>query len=129
MPLFQPVPRELVDEMGNEWRNAIGDFGGGWQTPENLVTSGPFLVAPLTTTSQLLVLHRNPLWPLEPPGNVDAINVVFLEEEQDAYEMWQDRGLDIAPLPTAERDALAARTPEKMRVIPDEVLFLSLIHI
>ena len=70
-----------------------------------------------------LVLHRNPLWPLEPPGNVDAINVVFLEEEQDAYEMWQDRGLDIAPLPTAERDALAARTPEKMRVIPDEVLF------
>ena len=60
MPLFQPVPRELVDEMGNEWRNAIGDFGGGWQTPENLVTSGPFLVAPLTTTSQLLVLHRNP---------------------------------------------------------------------
>ncbi len=123
MPLFQAVPRELVDEMGNEWRNAIGDFGGGWQTPENLVTSGPFLVAPLTTTSQLLVLHRNPLWPLEPPGNVDAINVVFLEEEQDAYEMWQDRGLDIAPLPTAERDALAARTPEKMRVIPDEVLF------
>jgi hypothetical protein len=54
MPLFQPVPRELVDEMGNEWRNAVGDFGGGWQTPENLVTSGPFLVAPLTTTSQIM---------------------------------------------------------------------------
>ena len=123
MPLFQPVPRELVDELGNEWRNAVGDFGAGWQTPENLVTSGPYLVAPLTTTSQSMRLHRNPLWPLTPPGNVDVINVSFLEEEQDAYEMWQDRGLDIAPLPTAERDALAERSPEKMRVIPDEVLF------
>jgi len=122
-PLLQPVPRDLVDELGFEWRNAVGDFSTGWQTPENLVTSGPYLVAPLTTTSQSMVLHRNPLWPLEPPGNVDVINAVFLEEEQDAYEMWQDRGLDIAPLPTAERDALAARTPEKMRVIPDEVLF------
>jgi oligopeptide transport system substrate-binding protein len=123
MPLFQPVPRELVDELGNEWRNAIGDFSTGWQTPENLVTSGPYLVAPLTITSQSMKLHRNPLWPLESPGNVDSISVSFLEDEQDGYEMWQDRFLDIAPLPAAERDALAARTPEKMRVIPDEVLF------
>ena len=123
LPFFQPVPRELVTELGDEWRNAAGDFSTGWQTPENLVTSGPFLAAPLATTSQSMALHRNPLWPLDTPGNVDTINVVFLEEEQDAYEMWQDRGLDIAPLPAAELEALAARTPEKMRVIPDEVLF------
>ena len=123
MPIFQPVPRELVEELGDEWLNAAGDFGLGWQTPENLVTSGPFVVESSTITSQSLTLHRNPLWPLTPPGNVDTINVVFLEEEQDAFEMWQERGLDIAPLPTAEREALVARTPEKMRVIPDEVLF------
>ena len=108
MPIFQPVPRELVEELGDEWLNAAGDFGLGWQTPENLVTSGPFVVESATITSQSLTLHRNPLWPLTPPGNVDTINVVFLEEEQDAFEMWQERGLDIAPLPTAEREALVA---------------------
>ncbi len=123
MPIFQPVPRELVEELGDEWRNVAGDFGLGWQTPENIVTSGPFVVAPATITSQNMDLHRNPLWPLTSPGNVDTIHISFLEEEQDAYEMWQDRGLDIAPLPTAEREALVARNPEKIRVIPDEVLF------
>lgn len=122
MSLFQPVPRDSVDELGDEWRNAAGDLSTGWQTPGNLVTSGPF-VAASTMTSESMKLYRNPLWPLTPPGNSDLVNIVFFEDEQDAYEMWADRFLDIAPLPSAEREALLARTPEKAKVIPDEVLF------
>jgi len=122
MPFFQPVPRDVVDELGNEWRNAAGDLSTGWQTPENLITSGPFVAMP-AMTSESMTLYRNPLWPLPTTGNIDAINIVFFDDEQDAFEMWGDRGLDIAPLPTDEREALLARTPEKARVIPDEVLF------
>ncbi len=122
MSLFQPVPRDIVAELGDEWRNAAGDLSTGWQTPGNLVTSGPF-VAASTMTSESMKLYRNPLWPLTPPGNSDLVNIVFFEDEQDAYEMWADRLLDIAPLPSAEREALLARTPEKAKVIPDEVLF------
>ena len=122
LSLFQPVPRDQVTELGDEWRNAAGDLSTGWQTPGNLVTSGPFVASP-AVTSESMALYRNPLWPLTPAGNVDAINVVFLDEEQDAFEMWQDRGLDIAPLPAAERETLLERTPEKVRTVPDDILF------
>lgn len=122
LPAFQPVPRDVAEEMGSEWLDAAGEFSTGWQTPDNLITSGPFVPAP-AMTSRNMTLHRNPLYPLLSGGNVDSINVSFLDEEMDAFELWEARGLDIAPLPAAEREALLARTPEKARVVPDEVLF------
>lgn len=125
MPYFQPVPQDLVEEMGNEWLDAIGEHSTGWQTPENLVTSGPFLPLSPQITSQFIVLHRNPLWPeeLDRQGNVDVININFLDEDTDAFEMWQDRLLDIAPLPSTERETFLERTGAKVRTIPDQVLF------
>jgi oligopeptide transport system substrate-binding protein len=123
MPFFQPVPSDLVEELGNEWLDAIGEFSTGWQTPDNLVTSGPFLPVSSQFTSQYVVLHRNPLWPIEQPGNVDVITITFLEDEIDAFEMWQERLLDIAPLPSAEREAFMQRSAAKVRTIPDQVLF------
>lgn len=123
MPYFQAVPRDLVTEMGDEWLNAIGEFGSGWQTPDNIVTSGPYLPLTSQITSQSMILHRNPLWPEERPGNIDVVNISFLEDEMDAYEMWQDRAVDISPLPMTEREAFIQRTPAKARLIPDQVLF------
>ncbi len=123
MPLFQPVPRDLVTEMGDEWLDAAGEYSTGWQTPDNLVTSGPYLPIPSEFTSQRVVLHRNPLWPLDRPGNVDVVNITFLDDEMDAYDLWQDRALDIAPLPLTEREEFLQRSPAKVQVIPDLVLF------
>jgi oligopeptide transport system substrate-binding protein len=123
LPFFQPVPRDLVTEMGDEWVDAIGEYSTGWQTPDNLVTSGPYLPISSEFTSQRVVLHRNPLWPLDRPGNVDVVNITFLEDEMDAYELWEDSALDIAPLPLTEREAFMARSPAKAKVIPDLILF------
>ncbi len=123
MPFFQAVPRDLVTEMGDEWLNAAGEYGAGWQTPDNLITSGPYLPLTSQMTSQSMTLHRNPLWPIERPGNADMVNISFLEDEADAYAMWQDRVIDIAPLPLTEREAFIQRTPAKARLIPDQVLF------
>jgi oligopeptide transport system substrate-binding protein len=123
MPFFQPVPRELVTEMGDEWLDAAGEYSTGWQTPDNLVTSGPYLPTPNEFTSQRVVLHRNSLWPDDLRGNVDIINITFFDDEMDAYAMWQERGLDIAPLPATEREAFMQRSAAKARVIPDQVLF------
>lgn len=122
MPFFQPVPADLVAENGNEWLDAIGEYSTGWQTPDNLVTSGPYLPVSNQFTSQYVVLHRNPLWPLERPGNVDVVNITFLDE-QDAFEMWQERLLDIAPLPPDESEAFKQRSAIKVKTIPDQVLF------
>jgi len=125
MPFFQPVPKDLVEEMGNEWLNPAGEFSTGWQTPENLVTSGPFLPVSTQLDSQLVVLHRNPLWPedLDKPGNIDVININFVDNDTDAFAMWQERLLDISPLPTAERESFLERTGSKVHTIPDQVLF------
>lgn len=122
MPFFQPVPADMVAENGNEWLDAIGEYSTGWQTPDNLVTSGPYLPVSNQFTSQYVVLHRNPLWPLERPGNVDVVNITFLDE-QDAFEMWQERLLDIAPLPPDESEAFKQRSAIKVKTIPDQVLF------
>jgi oligopeptide transport system substrate-binding protein len=70
-----------------------------------------------------MVLHRNPLWPIEKPGNVDVVNIFFLEDEMDAFELWRDRGLDIAPLPADEREAFIQRSPNDVLVTSDQVLF------
>lgn len=125
MPFFQPVPKDLVEESGNEWLDPIGEYSTGWQVPENLVTSGPYLPLSPQATSQFLALHRNPLWPdeLDKRGNVDVINISFLDDDLDAFEMWEARALDIAPLPSAQRETFMQRSAGKVRTIPDQVLF------
>jgi oligopeptide transport system substrate-binding protein len=123
LSFFQPVPRDIVTELGDEWQNAVGEFGAGWQTPENLVTSGPYFAIPSKITSRSMVLHRNPLWPVAKAGNVDVVNIFFFDDELDAFELWRDRGLDIAPLPAEEREAFMERSAERVVVAPDQVLF------
>lgn len=123
LPLFQPVPRDLVTENGAEWLNAAGEFGTGWQTPGKIVTSGPFLPAPNQLTSEPTVLHRNPLWPLERSGNVEVVNVHFLTDEMEAYDLWRSRLMDLVALPSSAREEHLQRLPEKSRVLPDSVLF------
>lgn len=123
MAFFHAVPRELVTEMGNEWVDANGDISNGWQTPNNLVSSGPYMLVPAETTFEKAVLHRNPLWPIDRPGNADVVNVQFFGSEADAFALWQERGLDIAPLPFSEREQVIERTPAKAKILPDPVLF------
>lgn len=108
MWLFYPVPREVIVEHGDDWT-----------TPENLLTSGPFFPAAPSQT-----LHRNPLWPLPRRGNVDAVNIFYLEDEMDALQMWQAKGLDLVPLPAAERENfLSGPTAERARLVTDQTLF------
>lgn len=123
MPFFQAVPRDLVTEFGDEWLDAVGEFSSGWQTPDNLVTSGPFFPTPTEFTSQRLVLHRNPQWPIARAGNVDAINITFFDDEMDAFALWSERDLDIAPLPVSEREEFRERSADKVKTIPDPILF------
>lgn len=123
MPFFRPVPCDLAEELESEWLNSAGDMGTGWQTPDNLITSGPFFPVSGQITSRNMTLHRNPLWPLPRAGNIDVVNVSFLEDELDAYELWNDRVLDFAPLPAEEREAFLKRAPGKAQLIPDPVLF------
>lgn len=108
MGLFYPVPREVVVEHGDDWT-----------TVDNLLTSGPFFPVP-----QSQVLHRNPLWALPRRGNVDIVNIFYLNDEMNAFQLWQAKGLDVIPLPAAEQENfLQSATAEKVRLVTDQTVF------
>ena len=114
LPLFYPVPAERVEEMEEAWTEA-----------ENLVTSGPFF--PRTLTDSRVVLHRNPFWPesLRPlQGNISIVNILFLSEEMDAFELWQGKSLDVSPLP-AEVQVDFLNSARTMFVTEHSVFYLA----
>lgn len=101
MWMFRPVPGEIID--------ALAEENLPWGALENLVTSGPFVPGRETLADTRTVLERNPFWPIPFTGNVDVVNVYWLDRE-DAYEMWLAKNLDVSPLPP-DRQAELERNP------------------
>lgn len=123
LPQFRPVPRELVDEFGDEWQDAVGEISNGWQTPENIVTSGPFVPSIDPFSESELQLIRNSIWPLESTGNVDIINIEFQLDEMEMFSLWQERELDLSQLPAVERESFLSTSPEKAYLITNQTVF------
>ncbi len=110
--LFHPVPSDVLEEAGAQW-----------QTSDLMMTSGPFMpVSPLEPGAPT-TLHRNTLWPLPRPGNVDIVNILYFDQAMPAYQLWQAKSLDISPLPELERDDIVAEQPQKVRFLPEQTLF------
>ncbi len=123
MNLLKPIPPELVEEYGEEFRLINGDFSSGWQTPDNLITSGPFFPARNQLTDDGAVLWKNNLWPLETVGNAERVNIRFGQNDSELYADWVARELDWSPLPAANREDFLSRTPAKARLINDPTVF------
>lgn len=112
LPLFHPVPREVVEEAGEEWL-----------LPANILTSGPFFPIRGGSSETRLVMHRNSQWPIRRGGNVDMVNIFYLDEEMDVYDLWQDKLLDISPLPASEEEAFMEDAPLKARLVTEQTVF------
>jgi oligopeptide transport system substrate-binding protein len=113
MPFFHPIMPELLEEVEERWQMA-----------DNVVTSGPFMPVLTSWGGRRVTLQRNPLWPItRPGGNVDIINVNFLEDEENAFRLWQAKRLDVIPLPAAERANMLSSAPQKVRLIAEQTLF------
>lgn len=112
MWLMRPIPRELVAEQGDEW-----------QSGEVLVTNGPFILTPTSRSSGRATLLRNPLWPIPHRGNVDAVNVVFMSNEMNAYQLWEAKRLDVTPLPDSETARMVSLSPLKTKLVTEQTLF------
>ena len=123
MAFFRPLPRELVEELGARWQTQAGNWAGGWQTPANLVTSGPFVPVANRMDKTGVTLQRNPLWSLPRRGNVDVINIQFLRDERAIYDLWEEKALDTAPLPSDVRQEFLLRTPAKALLATDLTVF------
>jgi oligopeptide transport system substrate-binding protein len=109
---MRPVPAEQVIL-----------FEDQWASPANLLTSGPFYLSPSSVAGTRTVLARNPYWPIPFQGNVDVVNILHLDDAQDAYRLWEDRNLDISPVPIAEQTSILSRYANKADLIPQQTVF------
>lgn len=123
LPQMRPVPREIVEEEGDLWLDPVGELSTGWQTPEKIVTNGPFIPASTPFSLTEAVLFRNPLWAGAAPGNVDVVKISFGEEEQALYERWQAKRIDLSTLPVSEREAFLEDSPNKAVLVTNQVAF------
>ncbi len=123
LSVFHPVPAEVIEEFGDRYRLENGDLADGWQTPGNLITSGPFFPAPDAMDDSRIIMWRNPLWPIETRGNAERVNVRFMGNEMAVYDAWQDKQLDIAPLPPEVRPEFLERSPGKALLVSDPTVF------
>lgn len=114
--LMRPVPLEHLLEMGAD----------EWHLPANILTNGPFILSSQTLAGTRTVLQRNPFWPVPFRGNVDIVNILHLDDDMDAYLLWEDRDLDLSPVPDEERSRILNRYALRMDLVSNhDVFYLS----
>lgn len=111
LPVLRPVPPELLAEMEEEWA-----------APGTIWTNGPYALSPETVAGSRTVLKRNPFWPIPFEGNVDQVNILHLDAA-DAFSLWEDRQLDLSPLPPGQKEEILRRHATRAHLITDQSVF------
>ncbi|MBK8984767.1 MAG: hypothetical protein IPM39_01585 [Chloroflexi bacterium] len=112
LTLLRPVPGELIAE-----------FEDDWQLPENIYTSGPYLLTSGNLSEKRTILQRNTEWPLPRGGNAEVVNIFFFDSDNSMVELWQDKQLDIAPLPASSREDFLAQFAPRARMVTNQTVF------
>ncbi|HEX3050856.1 MAG TPA: peptide ABC transporter substrate-binding protein [Aggregatilineaceae bacterium] len=96
MPIYRPVPQELIAEVGDAWIE-----------PANLLTSGPFVLDEWTPRVSRVYL-RNPHLPadLRGPGNVERVFVAEVDDLTTQFALYQSAQTDRTLVPPAELEAI-----------------------
>ena len=109
MTMTLPVPRHLVEKVGEAWTQ-----------PGTLVGSGPFLLADWQP-GQSMTLVSNPRYHGIRQGNVDAVKLTFGTTAANALAQYEADGLDVMPLadlPTQERNLIRRRHVNEYLLAP-----------
>ncbi|NLX10904.1 MAG: peptide ABC transporter substrate-binding protein [Chloroflexi bacterium] len=96
MWIYRPVPRDAVEEFGDDW-TALG----------SLMTNGPFVLDEYVRGVRRTFL-RNPHLPddLRGPGNVERVFVVVVEDDSTRFALYQDNQIDRSQIPPAEMEGV-----------------------
>lgn len=97
MWVFRPVPREIVEQYGDEWTR----LGA-------LTTNGSFVIDELSRTRRVLL--RNPHIPADllGPGNVGRLIISSAEDAGSAFTQYELGLVDLTSVPTSEVQAILA---------------------
>jgi oligopeptide transport system substrate-binding protein len=112
----RPTHQETIDEYGDE------AFEAG-----NIVTSGPFVLGEWIHSVSTVFL-KNPYWPDEFPGNIERVQVAYIDDVSTSFALFLDQGLDLAAVPSAELDAFKADMPELTEQTSDLAVFYLGLH-
>ena len=112
LSMMHPVPVEHIVEMNEEW----ADIG-------NIYMSGPFVLGQQTLAGTRTVLQRNPYWPIPFSGNVDVVNILHFDDDMDPYLLWEERNLDISPVPLADQTSILNTHEQKAIIAPEQAVF------
>lgn len=108
MWIYRPVPREIIEEYGEDWTE-VG----------TIVTNGPFVLDERVDGARRVFL-RNPYLPddLRGPGNVERVVVAEIGDHFQALALYKDNQLDSTGVPTAELAALQADPAYADQLVP-----------
>ncbi len=115
--MFTPIPGAEIAS----WQEEVPVKD--WLNVEQLLISGPFMPTLSSWESNRVVLHPNPFWPLPRSGNVDIVNVNYLDSAENAYKLWEAKGLDTSPLPPERREEFLRNSPTKANLQTEQTVF------
>jgi oligopeptide transport system substrate-binding protein len=113
---IRPTHQETIEEFEDKWAEA-----------GTIVTSGPYMLAEWIHSVSTIFL-KNPHWPGPFPGNVDKVQVHYIDDVSTSFALFLDNGLDVSAIPTAEMDAFKEESPERTRQISDLGVFYLGLH-
>lgn len=90
---FRPVPREVIDEFGEQWTE-----------PANIVTNGPFVLDKYDANVERIYL-KNPLYVEVNDsygGNVEKIQQIEVADATSALSLYEEGQIDAVGVPRAE---------------------------
>jgi oligopeptide transport system substrate-binding protein len=96
MPVMRPVPADQVEALGP-----------AWTLPENLWTSGAWVIQPGVSASEGYPLIKNTAWFLPQTGNVDVVQVGFDGLSGRGFAAWRAGRLVLSAIPPEEALGLA----------------------
>lgn len=96
MWIYRPVPREVIEE-----------FGDNWTESGNIVTNGPFVIDEFVRGVRR-VFVRNPFLPADMagPGNLERYVQTIVEDQGTQFALYQDNQIDVSGIPVAELQAI-----------------------
>lgn len=82
---------------------ALESYGTDWAYPNNIVTTGAFALARFMPTIGV-TLVKNPFYPADlwNDGNIDSVDVVFVQEFSAQFNLYRNALLDISGVPIGE---------------------------
>ncbi len=115
--MFTPIPGAEIAA----WQEEIP--AKDWLDTNQLLLSGPYMPTLDTWGSSRVVLHPNPFWPLPRSGNVEIVNLNYLDSAENAFKLWEAKGLDVSPLPAERREEFLRDSPTKARLLTEQTVF------